>query len=283
MNKFLYPIRVFAANIANRPLASFSAIMSLVFLFLLLEITWMTLLTVQGYYRQLMSTVEMEVFFDESLSDSTITVLRNDVLNNPDVINIDFISKESARLRLQELMGSDLLEGLDENPLPRSLIVTFKNAAVTSDNLQRFADRLSRGEGIVEIHYPGHWLVETEETLLLLFWTALILGLVILVTSALNVVHAVRLTVRVRQEELRQLKFLGAGTSIVAQPFILEGLFYTLLAAVISWVIALYLQGNIQIGGVIILRPQLNEIIISCLIAVLMGMAGGYLGVKRSV
>lgn len=283
MSKFWYPIRIFATNIVNRPLAAFSAIMSLLFLFLLLELTWITLLTVDGYYRQLMRTVEMEVFFDESPSDSTITVIRKNVLDDPDVSNIDYISKESARQRLQDLMGSDLLEGIDENPLPRSLIVTFKSEAVTSGNLQNFADRLSEDDGIMEIHYPGHWLAETEKTLALLFWTAIILGVVIFVTSALNVVHGIRLTVRVRQEELRQLKYLGAGTAIVAQPFVLEGFFYTLFAAVISWAIALYLQANIQIGGIMIMRPQTNEIIISCLIAVLMGMTGGYIGVKRAV
>lgn len=283
MNKFWYPIRIFAANVFNRPLAASSAIMSLLFLFLLVELIWITRLTVDGYYHQLMSTVEMEVFFDEVASDSTITAIRKSVLDDPDVSNIDYISKESARLRLQDLMGSDLLEGLDENPLPRSLIVTFKNAAISSDNLLKFADRLSVNDGVTEIHYPGHWLAETEKTLVLLFWTALVLGLVILVTSALNVVHAIRLTVRVRQDELRQLKYLGAGTSIVAQPLLLEGLFYTLMASVISWVIALYLQENIQIGEIVIMRPPTNEIIISCLVAVLMGMAGGYLGVKRAV
>ncbi len=283
MSKFWYPIRIFAANVFRRPLATLSAVLSLLLLFLLLELTWMALLTADGYFHGLMDTVDMEVFFDESLSDSTITVLRREILDNPDVKNIDYISKESARLRLQDLMGSDLLEGLDDNPLPRSLVIDFNAPAITSENLQNFADRLSARDGVMEIHYPGNWLAETEKTIKWLFWTAIVLGMVILITSGLNVVHAARLTVRVRQEELRQLKYLGAGISIIMQPFLLEGFFYTLIAAGISWAIALYLQGSIQIGDIMILRPATNDIFISCMIALLMGVAGGYLGIKRSV
>ncbi len=283
MSKFWYPIRIFAANVFRRPLATLSAVLSLLLLFLLLELTWMALLTADGYFHGLMDTVDMEVFFDESLPDSTITVLRREILDNPDVKNIDYISKESARLRLQDLMGSDLLEGLDDNPLPRSLMIDFNTAAITSDNLQNFADNLSARDGVMEIHYPGNWLAETEKTLKWLFWTAMLLGLVILITSGLNVVHAARLTVRVRQDELRQLKYLGAGISIITQPFLLEGFFYTLVAAGISWAIALYLQGSIQIGDILIARPPTNDIFVSCMIALLMGIAGGYLGIKRSV
>ncbi|UCD18454.1 MAG: hypothetical protein JSV44_05970 [Candidatus Zixiibacteriota bacterium] len=281
MSRLWYPVRKFFGNMFGRPLAAATSLLSLLLLFLLFDLVWISAQTVDAHFRQLLSTLEMELFFAEDLPDSTVTLIRETVLTLDGVKNIDYTSKEAARQRLQDLMGTDLLEGFDDNPLPRSLTITFWDNYLGSEQLQQFKGRIERISGISEIYYPRGWLEKTEVTLSWVSRIVLFLGIVIFLTVALHIIHAIRLSVRVHEEEIRQMRLLGAGKLFLSLPYMFEGKFYALAASVAGWAIVHYGQYRYSFQSFEVVLPPLTDIVYFCIIAAAVGFLGGYLGARR--
>jgi cell division transport system permease protein len=178
-------------------------------------------------------------------------------------------------------MGTDLLEGLDANPLPRSLIIEFRVDFLTSQNLGALAEELARLPGIAEIYYPQHWLEKTEDSRSLLFKVVLFLGIMVSLAIVLNLLHTTRLSIRAYYEELRQLRLLGADKTFLYFPYLFEGLFYALISSIAGWVIVFSLAGNLTFQNIVTILPERMEIMIFCAVAALIGVIVGYIGIRR--
>ncbi len=283
MSRFWYPVRKFVANIIRRPLAAASSLLSLLLLLMLFDLVWISALTGHAWQRQLISDVEMELFFNDALPDSSVAIIRSAIINLDGVKSIDYISKETARHKLRDLVGADLLEGFEDNPLPRSVIITFWDEYLNSDKLQGFADQVSRLNGITDTYYPRKWLEDIEATQLLVTRVVVFLGIVIFLAVALNMVHTIRLSVRVHELEIQQLRLLGAGRMFLLAPYVLEGIFYTFLASAAGWAMIFYAGARISFQHFDLIMPGRIEVAYFCLIAAVIGMLGGYIGARRSL
>jgi len=283
MSRFWYPVGKFITNLFRRPLAAASTLLSLSLLLLLFDLVWVSALTGHAWQRHLISDVEMEIFLSDSLSDSSVTIIRNAVVNFDGVRGIDFISKETARMKLLDLMGADLLEGFDDNPLPRSVIITFWDNYLSSKRLQEFADQIARLKGVTDVYYPRKWLEDIEATQLLVTRVVIFLGIVIFIAVTLNIIHAIRLSVRVRESEIKQLRLLGAGRIFLCAPYVFEGIFYTLISSAIGWVTLYYSSGRVSFKHFDLILPVWTDMVYFCLITAIIGLVAGYIGARRSL
>lgn len=282
MSIFWYPIYKFVRNLLRRPLAAATSLLSLFLLFLLFDLVWVTALTVKSNYRERIATVEMELFFDDALADSSVALIREQVQEMEGIASIDYISKDAARQRLDDLMGADLLEGFDDNPLPRSLTMYFQESFITSEWLDELSVQLDEINGITDIYYPRPWLKKIELTLSWVDRAVWYLGVVILVAAMLQVVHAIRLSVRVHEEEIRQMRLMGAGNMFQFLAFMYEGKFYTLISAVAGWVAIYYGIRHISFQYIDVVLPSLVHIAYMCIGAAVAGYIAGFFGARRS-
>jgi cell division transport system permease protein len=199
------------------------------------------------------------------------------------VKSVRYISRESARQKLHEIMGVDLLEELDENPLPRSIILSFEPNYLNSQNLAGLSSDLYRLKGVEEISFPGNWLEKAESTKRMIREFLILLGIVIAVAVMLNSVHSIILSTRTKVEELSQLKLLGFSPAFLSVPFIMEGLFYTLIAAIAGWLGIHYGQDFVSFKNLEIVIPASIDMAYFCLAAAIAGTLGGYIGISRRI
>ena len=198
MSKFGYILRKFFGNILGRPMAALGSILSLFLLFLLFNLVWITSLTVNNYYNKVISDIDIEVFLDDAIPDSTITIIKDAIGSLDGIDSINFISRDEARNKLNDMMGVDLLEGFESNPLPRSMIISFEPNYLNSDNLNMLNRDLQRMAGVTDIYYPSHWLVKAEYTKLIVSEILILLGIVIAVAVILNTIQFIVLSARTR-------------------------------------------------------------------------------------
>ncbi len=283
MSKFGYILRKFFGNIMGRPMAALGSILSLFLLFLLFNLVWITSLTVNNYYDKVISDIDIEVFLEDSIPDSIIIIIRETIGSLDGIESIDYISRDQASLKLKDIMGVDLLEGFENNPLPRSLIIAFEPNYLNSDNLNSLDRDLQRMAGVTDIYYPSRWLVKAEYTKLIVSDILILLGMVIAVAVILNTIQFIVLSARTRTEELVQLQLLGAAPGFLALPYIFEGIFYTLAASFAGWIIILYGVDLFSFRNVEIILPPSIEQFYFCLAGSLIGLIGGYLGIKREL
>jgi len=103
------------------------------------------------------------------------------------------------------------------------------------------------------------------------------------VAAILYLIHVVMLSARTRMEELVQLQLLGAGPVFLALPYIMEGIFYALVASVGGWLLINYGINFVSFRDIQIILPRPVEIVYFCLAASGIGMIGGYLGIRREL
>jgi len=157
-----YLLKKSMGNILKRPLSMMTSLVSLVLLFLMINIIWISYLSSHQYYSSLNSEISMELFIDDSLSDSTVTALIDSVSKMEGTEYIVYISKEKAHSKLNDLMGADLLEGLESNPLPRSIIVDFTDKIINSEFLAEFMSKAKKISGVNEVFYSAEILEKAE-------------------------------------------------------------------------------------------------------------------------
>jgi len=283
MRKLFYLIYRFLIHLYKRPLPAIASLLSMLLLFLMFDLVWISSLSVDKYYDQVLAEVDMEIFLEDNLSDSMLTLITDGLKDLKGIESFEFISKDDARARLHALMGMDLLEGLDENPLPKSILITFDRHFITSRYLNNAEVSLRKFKGVSEIFYPRFWLEKAESNRLLVSRSVFVIGIVIFLAAVLNLLYSVRLSVKTYDEELRQHRLLGAGKTFLSIPFIFEGIFYSLAAFVVGGLIIFYVVNNFTIRNFEAVLPSRIDIISACLAALLVGTIGGYIGVRRSL
>lgn len=283
MSKFGYIIRKFFGNIMSRPMAALGSILSLYLLFLLFNLVWITSLSINNYYVKIISDIDIEIFLEDRIPDSTITLIREVIGSLDGIESIEYISRDEASRKLEDMMGVDLLEGFESNPLPRSMIISFEPNYLNSDNLNMLNRDLQRMAGVTDIYYPSRWLVKAEYTKLIISEILVLLGIVIAVAVILNTIQFIVLSARTRAEELVQLQLLGAAPGFLAVPYIFEGIFYTMAASSAGWVVILYGVKLFSFRNIELILPPTVEQFYFCLAGSLIGLIGGYLGIKREL
>lgn len=282
MTRFFHVFKEMFRNLYKNPGTTLSAILVLTLLFLWFDVFWIAADTSDHFYDDYISELNMEVFIDEDMPDSLITGLQNSIEQINGVDSLYYISKSDARNELTQLVGVDLLIGYDTtNPLPRSFIVSFSPKYLSLDSLSGIETQIMSQQGISNVYYSKNWLAKVEKTKSMIGDVGLMLGGLILLTVLLSSANNMRLTAKTRAVGFNQMRLLGAGKLFLAMPFIIEGIFIGALSAGIGWGIIYYWKDKIEFQQFSIVFPTLEEILIYCALAGLLGLFSGYFGIRR--
>lgn len=151
---------------------------------------------------------------------------------------IKFVSKEQALAIYKERNKNDpmLLELVSANTLPASLEVSAKNVA----DLPALYEILKQTPNVEDISYQK----DVVNTLILVLDKIRKggLGLVtfLVLTSLFTILTIIGLKIALRKDEIEVERLVGASGNFIRLPFLLEGLFYGVFGAVVSWAV-LYL------------------------------------------
>jgi cell division transport system permease protein len=204
----------------------------------------------------------------------------------PEVRSSRYLSPQDGLGRLGRRFGSlNLLEGLEENPLPA--IIEVELAADVSPDA--FTARLAGLGEVAEVVEARPWLQRLEQIRRLIRLITFALSLVMFLALALVVSNTMRLAVYVRREQLIILDMLGAGRFYMREPFILEAILQALLAGLFSslglaaliYIIPLLPETPLWLSAALPLGLPWEIPLYLTAINVLAGLAGSWLGVSR--
>lgn len=159
-----------------------------------------------------------------------------------DIAGVEFISADAALREFQSKSGfGEVLQGLDENPLPAVFLVTATQTDTAAVTALHAALRELPGVDVAQLDLQ--WMqrlnamvgVATRLTLLL----AGMLGLGVV----LAIGNTVRLAIENRRAEIVVVKLVGGTDAYVARPFLYTGLWYGVgggLLAVLLITLALF-------------------------------------------
>ena len=173
-------------------------------------------------------------FFNDSIIRSDqVGQLRDKLKSTGKVASVKFVSKDQALKIYQQRNKSDplLLELVTANTLHASLEVSAQNVS----DLPSLYEILKDTKNVEEISYQR----DVVNTLIGVLDKVRKFGLglvVFLVTTSLfTILTIIGMKIALRRDEIEVQRLVGASKWYVRMPFLLEGLFYGAVGALISW------------------------------------------------
>ncbi|MGL5681552.1 MAG: cell division protein FtsX [Marinifilaceae bacterium] len=188
--------------------------------------------------RQLQDYVKQNIGFSiivrDNVEEAEIKKL-NKILDTRDfVLSSQYISKEDAAIAYQKELGEDFVGVLGYNPLLPSIEIKLNPLYANEDSLSIIERRLLQNEQIQEVVYQRslvHKLNENVRKISMVLLGASLLLVIISFTLIRNTIH---LTVYSRRFLIKTMQLVGARAYFICKPFLADGFWYGLLAALLA-------------------------------------------------
>ena len=222
--------------IANRSMSA-SSITVLTACLLLVGISAIILLNVSTLVKDFEKQNVVVAFVKEDIEESAVYKVGTDLQMIPDVIGVEFVSKEDGYNQLLEEFEVEegLFDGIIDNPLPHSY-------RISTSNLENFAETLALIEQVdnVESVRESQELVNQITTLQSSITAiCIVLGIVMAVVSMFIISNTIRITMTSRKIDITVMKSVGATNTFICRPIMIEGIFIGLISGVIALIITI--------------------------------------------
>lgn len=189
----------------------------------------------------------LSLFMEQDATDERMADVQSVLMAHPGIASVELLTADEALAEFQAASGfGDLLEGLDENPLPAVFLVAPEESAdITS--LQR---ELAAVPGVELAQVDLEWVQRLNALVALAARFALLLASMLCVGVILVIGNTVRLAIENRRAEIVVVKLVGGTDAYVSRPFLYTGLWYGvgggLLAVLLIALALLALQGPVS-------------------------------------
>jgi cell division transport system permease protein len=208
--------------------AAISTITVLLFLFgMSLQTSWQ----LEKVLNQFGNQLEVSVYLKSDVQAQTIEPL---IAKIPEVVETRTITKEQAWSKLvQELKISDVesaTEQLGENPLVDEIKVKARNSTVVLS----LATQLAKLHEVDEVEYVDEAVKRISQLHRGLNWMSLSMIIILTLTAIAVTTTTIRLIVIARRQEIEIMQLVGATSTWIHLPFILQGMTFGLVGGAIA-------------------------------------------------
>ncbi len=210
---------------------NWAAISTVTVLLFLLGISLQTSWQVNGLLHQMGSQLEISVFLKP---DALGTALQQELKQFPGVASVKFISRDDAWKQLLTDLGETDLQGATDSLTKNPLVDELKIQASSVEKVPNLAQLVSNFAGVDHVSYLNEVmqnLLQLNKGLNQMGWV--VIGLLTL--TALAVINTtIRLIVIARHQEIEVMQLVGATTTWIYLPFLLQGITFGLLGGVVA-------------------------------------------------
>jgi cell division transport system permease protein len=148
---------------------------------------------------------------------------------------VTYVSRQQAWEEFSQEVGDpQLLESVDQNPLPASLHVHLRPELLNFTSMDQAARQVSQFPEVEDVRFGGEWVRRLDELQAGLLRGSLVVGIVVALLIVIVLHNTIRLTVLARHREVEIMNRLGATARFIAAPFALEAVGETLVSALVA-------------------------------------------------
>ena len=256
----------------------------------------MVLYTALDNLNNLVSDVKKEshisVFLKKESDKAAIETIKNIIEKNTAVKSVQFVAKDEAlKLLAASNANEDVINSLDENPLPDAFFI--EPAALDSASIDVLKNDLNKMDGVAQVLVDGAWLNRLNYLLALgkkvMFVLTALLGFALFAVIG----NTIRMQILTQRAEIEVSQLIGATKSFIRRPFLYAGALYGLLGGLLALAIAcvvivIFNQSLIALAAEYqsdfsLSLPAPYTAIATCLLAILIGLVSAYLAVSKSL
>ena len=239
MRRLLYLLREALANVRTNRTTTVVAVATTAFTFACVGVFLLLYVNLRAMALSLEQDIQVMVYLQDDVTGQVKSEIEQQLKADRAVAALTFVSKEQALadFQVQFPAESNLLQGLGRNPLPASFVVTLAAESRSSDAMRRWADRAQLIPGVGQVQYNQAWVEALASLVRYIELAAIIVGVILSAASVTIIANTIRLALYSRREEIEILGMIGASTTFIRVPYLLEGAALGFLGSALSLVI----------------------------------------------
>jgi cell division transport system permease protein len=168
---------------------------------------------------------ELSVYLKDDASAADRTRVERLLVPGEVVASFEFVSQADALTRFKQTFAdlAATAETVGDSPLPASYEVRLQPSNRAQTGVDGLAAALRKTAGVSDVRYDREWLDRLLSAVGVIRSAGLILGIGLTLAAALTVANVVRLALHARRDEIEIMHLVGAPTTFVRGPFVMEG------------------------------------------------------------
>ena len=289
MGKLSYVLKNTLLNIKRAPLLVFATIIAVLVSSFLVFTTLSARSIVQNNTLRWQSGVHVVVFLDDRVTTTAHKQLQESLESYPEVRIVDYFSKPEAKEEFQSLFKDqpELLAEVDFEILPSSLRINLNDPS----DYTLIIERLEGNPAVKEIRSSGEAierLLSLTDTLVI---SATAFAMLIGFAAFILIINTLRLAAYSKRKEIKIMRLLGASSTYIRLPFILEAVVESLIGTSIAvgfgWAVIEYSKNSIvaeSIFDITISDDYLIFLTLSLLLFPLVfGLFASFVGIRKAL
>jgi len=183
-------------------------------------------------------SIQITAFLKPDIDDAVANTLVSRLLDSPNIEAAKFINRDLALAEYKELSGfSEVIDLLDENPLPSIVIIFPKIDALTEGKDRQIIDFIVSQSEIEVAQYDQQWvkrlygIIEIIQRFVIIFSAFIGFGVLLIIGNT------IRMAIYHHRSEIEITKLFGATNHFIRRPFLYSGFWYGLSGGVTSWLL----------------------------------------------
>lgn len=227
-------------NLVSNRSMSLSSISVLTVCLLLIGVSFLLLFNMKTLVKDVEKQNVVVAFVKDGIDDAALNKINTDLKAIPNVINVEFVSKEAGYEEQMKEFGLDkeLLDGVIQNPLPHSYRITVSNI----DDFNTTLDAIKNVENIDTVRESQEIVNQISTLQKSITAICLVIVAVLVVVSLFIIANTIRITMVSRKIDIQVMKSVGATNIFICWPFMIEGIIIGLISGVIALVLTYVVQ-----------------------------------------
>ncbi|MEN8108268.1 MAG: permease-like cell division protein FtsX [Pseudomonadota bacterium] len=234
----------------------------------------------------------LSVFLQQDVSAKMAGRLADTLADWPAVKTVTLVTPAAALAEFSQHAGlADVLDSLEENPLPTVLLVTPADTHATPAAASALQQRLQDLPETELAQLDLQWVQRLTSMLEIARRGVLVISSLLALAVLLVVGNTIRLEIQNRHDEIVVTKLIGATDGFIRRPFLYSGIWYGVFGAIIAWLLVetgfLILAEPVQrLAGLYQSHFSLETLPFTLLLVllaggILLGLLGSWLAVGR--
>lgn len=228
-----YLVKKGISSVWRNFLMSFASFSILMVSLLLVSCALLLMMNVNTIMSNIEDTNEITIYLEENVTDKQVAHIQSVLEKNENLTDVQYYSKEQALEDFRNNMAeySELLDYLDENPMPETFLVRVKDLS----KIRHVVNTINEIEGVEQTKAPYDFasvLIHIRNTFSIIGGAVLI---ALIVVSIVIVSNTIRTSVFARRNEINIMRYVGATSGFIKTPFFVEGMFIGIIAGAAAW------------------------------------------------
>ena len=239
-------------------------------------------------------SIQITAFLKPDIDDAVANTLVSRLLDSPNIEAAKFINRDLALAEYKELSGfSEVIDLLDENPLPSIVIIFPKIDALTEGKDRQIIDFIVSQSEVEVAQYDQQWvkrlygIIEIIQRFVIIFSAFIGFGVLLIIGNT------IRMAIYHHRSEIEITKLFGATNHFIRRPFLYSGFWYGLSGGVTSWLLlTLTLQflkqpvnrlAELYASEFTLANLTVIEALILLACGIFLGLFGSWISVQRHI